>query len=127
MPIHNSVDEKERIVYSICSGTMKPEDFVDYINEIWSHGNYYGFNELFDTREADWSQFKFSYLIEVAKRASQLRTIDPGSKLAWIVIEGKQKELTDFYKSAKLMTPGTSRQLEAFNSEEEAMRWLRAR
>ncbi|WP_100278130.1 hypothetical protein [Mariprofundus aestuarium] len=104
---------------------MKQDDFVEYVKEIWSHDKYYGFNELFDVTQADWSEFNFSYLIEVAKNASQLRTIDIKSKLAWVVLEGKQRELTEFYKSAKLMTPGTSRKLEAFNSKDEAMQWLR--
>ncbi|ATX80351.1 hypothetical protein Ga0123461_1945 [Mariprofundus aestuarium] len=125
MPIRNSVDLKERIIYSTCVGIMKQDDFVEYVKEIWSHDKYYGFNELFDVTQADWSEFNFSYLIEVAKNASQLRTIDIKSKLAWVVLEGKQRELTEFYKSAKLMTPGTSRKLEAFNSKDEAMQWLR--
>lgn len=106
---------------------MKKDDFVEYVKEIWSHGEYYGFNELFDVTQADWSEFDYSYLIEVAKNSSQLRTIDPKSKLAWVVLEGKQKELTDFYKAAKSMTQGTSRLLEAFNSKNEAMLWLRTK
>ena len=125
MPIQSSVDLKERIVYSTCVGTMKCDDFVEYVKEIWSHGDYYGFNELFDVTQADWSVFDFSHLFEVAKNASQLRTIDPESKLAWVVLEGKQRELTDFYKSVKSMSQGSSRYLEAFNVKDEAMRWLR--
>ncbi|ATX82292.1 hypothetical protein Ga0123462_1429 [Mariprofundus ferrinatatus] len=126
MPIQNSVDTNERIVYSTCVGKMSKEDFIEYVKEIWSHGDYYGFNELFDVTRGDWSEFNFSYLIEVAKNAAMLRTIDPESKLAWVVLEGKQRELTEFYKSVKLLTQGNrSRSLEAFYSKGDAMRWLR--
>ena len=124
MPINNTVNEDERIIYSICSGVMKPEDFDLYINTIWSHNEYYGFNELFDTVEADWSKFDFSYLFDIAKKAAALTTIDSNSKLAWIVLKGKQKELTDFYKAAKSLTQGQSRTLEAFYSKEDALQWL---
>ena len=126
MPIENTVNKEERIIYSICTGIMKEEDFNVYINKIWSHSEHYGFNELFDTTQADWSDFDFGYLFNVAERAAKLNTIDPDSKLAWIVLEGKQKELTDFYKAAKSLTHGKSRSLEAFYSKDDAMHWLKS-
>ena len=126
MPIENTVNKEERMIYSICTGIMKEEDFNVYINKIWSHSEHYGFNELFDTTQADWSEFDFGYLFDVAKTASTLNTIDPDSKLAWVVLEGKQKELTDFYKSAKSLTHGKSRSLEAFYSKDDAMHWLKS-
>ena len=36
MPINNTVNEDERIIYSICSGVMKPEDF-DQLEWIYLH------------------------------------------------------------------------------------------
>lgn len=125
MPINNHVDDNEKIVYSICSGVMTNEDFVQYVNRIWTHSTYFGYNELFDTTKADWSEFDFSFLFDVAERAAKLSTIDPNSKLAWVVLEGKQKQLTDFYKSAKGVMNVNSRSLEAFYSENEAMQWLK--
>jgi hypothetical protein len=104
---------------------MTEDDFAYYINEIWSHDKYYGFNELFDTSNGDWSEFDFSFLFKVAEKASKLTTIDPNSKLAWFVLEGKQKELTDFYKSAKSIIQTRSRALEAFYSRDEALEWLK--
>jgi len=124
MPINNTIDKDEKIIYSICTGVMKPEDFDDYINRIWIDGQYYGFNELFDTVQGDWSKFDFGYLFSVAESASKLKTIDADSKLAWVVVEGKQKELTDFYKTAKSLMPVKSRSLEAFYSISEAIKWL---
>lgn len=125
MPINNTIDQKEKIIYSICTGVMKEEDFDVYLKEIWGHDKYYGFNELFDTVQADWSEFDFGYLFSVIEGAAKLKTIDPDSKLAWVVMEGKQKELTDFYKSAKSLMQGKSRSLEAFYSIDEAMQWLK--
>lgn len=124
MPINNTIDAKEKMIYSICTGVMTKEDFIEYVNNIWGHDTYYGYNELFDTTEADWSEFDFGFLFTVAENAAKLNTIDPESKLAWLVLEGKQKELTDFYKSAKVLMDVKSRSLEAFYSKDEAMQWL---
>ena len=124
MPINNTIDKDVKIIYSICSGVMRPEDFDDYIKRIWVEGQYYGFNELFDTSQGDWNEFDFSYLFSVATAAANLKTIDTNSKLAWVVREGKQKELTDFYKAAKSSLPVKSRALEAFYSTSDAMEWL---
>lgn len=125
MPINNTINKDERIIYSTCTGLMKSDDFDFYIKKIWGHNEFYGFNELFNTVDADWSEFDFSYLLGVAQAAAKLKTIDPNSKLAWVVLEGKQKELTDFYKSAKLLTYAKSRALEAFNCRNKAMQWLK--
>lgn len=127
MPISNSINQQEKIIYSVCTGVMAEKDFDSYISNIWSHDTYYGFNELFDTTEADWSKFNFSYLLNISKAASKLNTIDPDSKFAWVVLEGKQKELTDFYKAAKSLTNTRSRTLEAFYSKDEALRWLKTK
>ena len=103
---------------------MAKEDFDLYINTIWLKDDHYGFNELFNTVDADWSEFNFTYLFEVAKRAATLTTIDSDSQLACVVLEGKQKELTDFYKAAKSLTSGQNRTIEVFYTNEEAMIWL---
>lgn len=125
MPINNTINKDERIIYTTCSGLMKSEDFDFYIKKIWGHNEFYGFNELFSTVDGDWSEFDFSYLLGVAQAAAKLKTIDTNSKLAWVVLEGKQKELTDFYKSAKLLTNVESRALEAFNCKDKALQWLK--
>ncbi len=124
MPITNKTDHDKKLIYTSCSGVMTEEDFRDYILRIWGDMSHYGYNELFDTRQADWDLFDFGYLLDVAKNAATLKTIDYNSKLAWLVLEGKQKQLTDFYKSAKSLLPTNSRKLQAFYSEAEALAWL---
>jgi len=125
MPIINTIDKDKKLIYSKCTGKMTPEDFDLYINNVWSTKEHYDFNELFDTVDADWDDFNFGYLLTVAENAAKLETINPNTKLAWIVLEGKQKELTDFYKAAKSVKPVKSRELEAFYSREEALNWLK--
>ena len=125
MPIKNTINEEEKIIYTSCSGIMTEDDFKEYIHNVWSHGNYYGYNELFNTTEANWDDFDFGFLLYVAQSAAKLKTIDPNSKLAWVVLEGKQQKLTDFYISAKSMLPVQSRALEAFFSRDEALAWLK--
>ena len=124
MPINNTVDENKKLIYSICSGEMRKEDFSDYIGRIWADDTHFGYNEIFDTTQGNWDNFDFGFLLSVAESAAKLNTIDPNSKLAWIVLEGKQKHLTDFYKSAKSILPVKSRSLEAFYTESDAMKWL---
>ena len=124
MPIENTINDDEKVIYSTCVGVMAPEDFDDYVHRIWNTADHFGYNEFFDVTQGDWSTFDFGYLLTVAQNAAKLFTIDPNSKLAWLVLEGKQKELTDFYKAAKLMTNAASRELEAFYSKEEALKWL---
>lgn len=127
MPIQNTVDDAQKIIYSTCTGIMAPEDFPDYVSRIWGTGQYFGYNEFFDVTQADWSQFDYGFLLDVAENAAKLSTIDPNSKLAWLVLEGKQKELTDFYKAAKALGGSKSRQLQAFYSRKEALQWLKFR
>ena len=124
MPIESTINNAEKIIYSTCSGIMTQEDFDHYIDRVWRTNEHYYFNEVFDTTQADWNDFEFNYLFHVAKAAASLNTINPETKLAWVVLEGKQKELTDFYKAAKSLTLANSRGLEAFYSKDKAMDWL---
>ncbi|MDH5259594.1 MAG: hypothetical protein OEX07_16380 [Gammaproteobacteria bacterium] len=125
MAIVNTIDEKDKIIYTTCVGVMEEKDFDDYLVRIWGHDKYYYFNELFDTVSADWSLFNFSYLLDFARAAATLNTLNPNTRLAWVVLEGKQKELTDFYKAAKSLTKVKSRELQSFESRKDALLWLK--
>ena len=124
MPIQSEINDDEGMVYTRCYGSMLLADFHHYIAHVWSDRRCYGYNELFNTTEGDWSEFDFGSLLDVASRAAELNTIDPNSKLAWIVDDGKSQALTGFYKAAKASLPVESRSLEAFKSRREAMAWL---
>lgn len=124
VPIESLINEEDRIVYTCCRGEMGLDDFKVYMAEVWGHMRYYGYNELFDASQGDWSNFDFSYLFTVAAEASKLGSLDPASRMAWLIKQGKQKELTDFYSTAKSVLPVNSRSLQAFYDRDEALQWL---
>lgn len=124
MPIHNRIDEENRIVYSICEGKMELADFTDYTSQIWGDARYSGYNELFDMRSGDWDDFDFSNLFVVATDASNLNVLTSDMMFACVTGEGKAQKLTEFYLAAKGMITSKSRQLEAFETEDEALTWL---
>lgn len=125
MPIESLANDEERIVYTNCGGIMTLTDFQLYMSKVWGDMRYFGYNELFDASEGDWSSFDFSLLFTVAAEAANLDSLDPNSRLAWVIKEGKQKELTDFYLSAKSVLPVNSRALQAFYDRDDALTWLR--
>jgi len=125
MPIESHASDEERIIYTTCLGAMTLDDFKDYMNTVWGDLRYFGYNELFDASEGDWSSFDFSLLFTVAVEAAKLGSLDPNSRLAWLIKEGKQKELTDFYTTAKSALPISSRDLQAFYDRDAALQWLR--
>lgn len=124
MPIKNEIDHHQKCIYSICTGVMCTDDFDEYLADIWTNSSHFGYNEFFDTTEADWSQYDVMSLMSIAQKATQLTAIDANSKLAWLVSDEKVKQLTDEYKATKSLMNVQSRKLQAFFSREEALLWL---
>ena len=62
MPIDYTVNHENKCIYTHCSGLMDIEDFEQYFSQIWSDATHYGYNELFDARDAEWKRFDFSLL-----------------------------------------------------------------
>jgi hypothetical protein len=124
MPIESSVKRQERLVHTVCHGIITPEDFIDYQQGVWQDESLFGFNELFDTRPGDFSQFQFTDLLTVARNAAQIPAIDPHSKFAIIITHGRLEDLLQFYATAKNALPARSRAIKSFYCEEEAMKWL---
>lgn len=124
MTIQNRVDHEQLCVYTNCTGIMKETDIDDYMSRIWTVSSHFGYNELFDTTQGDWSEFDFGHLFNIAKTASLLTAIDPGSKLAWVVSSEKIKRLTELYAESKAMITTQVRHQEAFFNREDALCWL---
>lgn len=124
MPIKNEINHHQKCIYSTCTGVMCTDDFEDYLADIWTNSSHFGYNEFFDTTEADWSQYDVMSLMSIAQKATQLTAIDANSKLAWLVCDEKVKQLTDEYKATKSLMNVHSRKLQAFFSREEALLWL---
>ncbi|MDH5396263.1 MAG: hypothetical protein OEW97_08300 [Gammaproteobacteria bacterium] len=124
MTIENIIDQDNKIILTLCSGVMVPEDFDIYVLRIWSDATYFEYNEIFDATHANWDDFDFSHLLAVAKKAAMNGYLNPNSKLAWVISEGKQKALTEFYTAAKLSLPVNSREFKPFYNQADAMKWL---
>lgn len=124
MPVTSTPDHQLRIVFTVCSGTVSLEDIENYQHTVWLDPEIYGYNELFDLDDADFSQLDFSDLITIAQTASKLYTLDPNSRFAFLTKTSRHDELAGFYITAKSMTPGPTRELEKFTSREKALNWL---
>ncbi|MDH5517014.1 MAG: hypothetical protein OEY36_04215 [Gammaproteobacteria bacterium] len=124
MAIENQVDHEQLCVYTNCTGIMKKTDVDDYMSRIWTVSSHFGYNELFDTTQGDWSEFDFDQLFDIAKTASLLTAIDPGSKLAWVVSNEEIKNLTQLYAQSKAMITTQVRHQQAFFNRQQALGWL---
>ena len=124
MPIKNEINQEQHCIYTMCSGLILPNDIDEYLARIWTDLSNYGYNEFFDATQADWREFDFKYLFEVAQQASKLTAIDNNSKLAWYVATAEDKEKADYYVSAKLLITDESRIIKAFFDRNEALDWL---
>lgn len=124
MPITSQVDEKRKLIRTQCTGVLTLDDFFLYKQSLWADREYYGFNELFDISQADFSRIEFADLLTLAKHSNSLITLDPDSKLAILVSSQKQTELTEFYRNARGMLPNKSRIMKVFHSGAEALEWL---
>lgn len=101
-------------------------DFHYYIYDFWANNEVLQYNEIFDTTAADWSNMSYSDLITISQKAGEVKAIDTDTKFSWVVNGSDVKELTDFYKSAKILQTEKSRILCAFNNYDEAMQWVLA-
>ena len=126
MTISSVANDIERLIYTTCSGKMQLSDFDEYIANIWGDNRYTGYAELFDTTDGDWSDFDFANLFAVAANSSKASALTPDMKFAWVVDEDRAKELTDYYKTVKSVQSAKSRQLQAFDTKEEALGWLKS-
>ena len=124
MPISSSINLGAKLVLTRCGGLMASSDFDHYMAEVWSHNDYFGFNELFYTGEGNWSGFEFNQVLDVAAKSARLIRFKPNSKFAFVVSIGIQEELCKFYTAAKSLKQGQFREIRLFTTEIEAMDWL---
>ena len=126
MPVTSTPDHNQRIVHTVCSDLVTLADIEEYQYSVWLEPAIYGYNELFDMVDSDFTQIEFGDLINVAQTASKLYMLDPMSRFAFLTSTSHHQQLADFYISAKTLIKGPSRDLKSFSSREQAMAWLRA-
>jgi len=124
MPIVSTPDHDLNIVNTICNSLMTLQDIEHYQYTTWLEPSIYGYNELFDLTDSDFSQISFSDLITIAQTASKLYMLDPNSRFAFLVHNPHQQSLADFYIAAKAATKGPSRDIKSFEDKQKAMNWL---
>ncbi len=105
---------------------MTRRDFITHMDLIWSNNLHYGFNELLDTRNADWDQFGFSDIFEIVRKEYELLSISSRSKFAWVVKKGMQEDLASFYITALGITCSKPRKIQIFYSYKKAVDWLQS-
>ncbi len=123
MPIESTIDRKKRLVNTVCSGTVTLGDFLKYQDNVWRDESLFGFNELFDTDDGDFSALTISDLQEVAKNASRLN-LDPNSRIAIVVHSSKQDGLADMYMVLKQQRPENTRKIQSFLDKQSGLAWL---
>ena len=123
MPVTSTADHDKETLFTVCTGLITLIDIKVYQNTVWRDPSIYGYNELFDLTESDFSNISFSDLIEIAQKASTLN-IDPGSRFAFLTATQNHEELADFYISVKSMSDTPSREIKKFNSRTNALTWL---
>jgi len=124
MPVISTPDHDQRIVHTVCSDLVTLAEIEEYQYTAWLEPDIYGYNELFDMVDSDFSQIEFGDLITVAQNASKLYMLDPQSRFAFLTSTLHHQEMADFYISAKTLSKGASRDLKCFNSRDQAMSWL---
>ena len=124
MPITSTVDVDKKLIHTICAGVICRNDFDYYMHEFLAKNNITGCNELFDTREGDWSKITYTDLVAIALASLEVENIDTTTKFAWVVNRDEVSTMTDFYKESKIFHDKKSRTLCSFNDYNEAMKWL---
>lgn len=124
MPISSEISNEQRRVYTTCCGLITPADFTHYQNTVWTNFNLYGFDELFDARQADFSGITHGDLLSAASNAAKLQAMSPDSTVAVVVTPGGHEDLVRFYQAAKGALPMPSRTIKLFTSLDDAMAWF---
>jgi len=126
MPIEYRVDEVGRIIFATPKGTMTPEDMMRYIKEIGSRPELKNFNELVDMRGVDRVEHGSAWKVrEMAGQAAEMD--EPGglpTRLAIVAEQDHHFGLARMYQAFREANPKSTREVRAFRSYDEALRWL---
>ena len=124
MPIKAHPDHELKIVHTVSSGKITYADFENFQMTVWLDPEIYGYNELYDFADSDYSGVEFGELIAIAQKASKQYMLDPNSRFAFLTHTPQHERIAEFYLAAKSMITRPSRTLKSFSSYEDAMVWL---
>ncbi|MDH5391884.1 MAG: hypothetical protein OEY11_01735 [Gammaproteobacteria bacterium] len=106
---------------------MTLKEIESYQYTVWLEPSIYGYSELFDLTDSDFSDISFGDLITIAQKAAGLYMLDPDSRCAFLTYTQQHVELAEFYIAAKSLANGVSRELGQFQSRASALEWLSER
>jgi hypothetical protein len=124
MSITCEIFKEKSLFYTKCSGTISLQEFIRHQNEHGGNECLYGFNEIFDTREADFSQLGLMALQAIASRTQALDALSADSYLVVVVNSGINKMAVELYKMIEQVLGGKSRKMKIVTSPDDAYDFL---
>ncbi len=124
MAITSTIEHDKHLVITTCRGAISIKDLADYQNSVWTNKDLFGYNELYDFADSDYSNVSFEDLVTVAENAAKVIDLDPNARFAFLVHTPQHQSIADFYLAAKAFTTGPSREIRAFTNREQALDWL---
>jgi hypothetical protein len=122
MPIEYKIYEDEHYVYAKATGTLTPQEIIDYVNELHHDPNLEpGFKELFDVRFISKSEVTIESFKDIFKKAIADKKRNQMNRLAIVVSK------VDSYDRAKYYEKSVSSDKETvivFNMLDTAKIWL---
>jgi hypothetical protein len=122
MPVEYEVYDSGKYVYAKASGTLKPEEIVDYIQKTKSDPKIKeGYKELFDVRFITESEVKIESFAEIIKKITANEKITYRNKLAIVVSKLDSFERAKYFEKT---VPDEKQSVIVFNTLETAKTWL---
>lgn len=124
MPITFKVDRERNIIFTTCKDKITVQEFFEHQRENGSDRSLFGYDEILDVRQADFSAFNHLALQSIAQATGQLAAIDTNTSIAVLVDEGGTKEIVELYQMVENIVNGGGRKMQVFSKLEDAEKWL---
>jgi hypothetical protein len=124
MPIHSLANHKLQLVQTVCCDSISLTDVEDHHMTFWSDPVLFGYSELVDFSNADFSRIHYGDLLTITQQATKLYQHDPKSRMGIVCYTEEHLNIANFYISNQSMTTGRAREIRCFNNREQALNWL---
>ena len=124
MPITFKVDREREIIFTTCRDKISVQEFFEHQRENGGDRSLFGYDEILDVRQADFSAFNHLALQSIAQATDQLAAIDTNTSVAVLVDEGCTKTIIELYQMVENVVNGVGRKMQIFSKLEDAESWL---
>ncbi len=122
MPVEYEVYDNGKYVYAKATGTLKPEDIIDYIHEIKSNSEIkQGYKELFDVRFITESKVTIKNFPKIIKEVNKDEKRISRNKLAIVVSKVDSFDKAKYFEQK---APTEKQNVIVFNTLNTAKTWL---